>query len=250
MLEATEISVRFGGVVALDQVSLRVAPGEVVGLVGPNGSGKSTFLNAVTGMVGASGSLRIDGTAQALGAPRRIRRAGVLRTFQTPQVYGELSCLDNAVLSSPDDAGIGLVGSWLRRGAMLHHERERWAAGNAALARVGLGGLEETDTAELSYGQQRMVEIARVIVGQPRMILLDEPAAGLNSAETEQLADLLVQLNGEGVSLLIVDHKVDFLDRLCQRLVVLQLGKVIASGTPAEVWADPAVVDAYLGTAR
>lgn len=250
ILDAETISVRFGGVVALDSVSLSIEEGEILGLIGPNGSGKSTFLNAVTGMVSATGRVSVGGKRVPLGSSRRIRKAGVLRTFQTPQVYGALSSLDNAVLSSPLDSGIGLTGAWLRRPSMLAAERSRWEAGHRALDRVGLGALAMVAASELSYGQQRMVEMARVIVAEPRVILLDEPAAGLNSSETKDLADLLGSLNREGTSLLIVDHKIDFLDQLCDRLAVLQLGKLVASGAPSEVWADPGVIDAYLGKGR
>lgn len=248
MLRADGVSVSFGGVRAVDDVSLEVADGEVVGLVGPNGSGKSTFLNAVSGLVGASGRIEVAGTPLRLGRPADVRRAGVLRTFQTPQVWAELTGLENAVLSHPDQSFGRLLGSWLARPAMLKAERRRWADAEAALARVGLESVADLPAGELAYGQQRLVEVARVIAGRPKMVLLDEPGAGLNSAETANLGALLASLrDDDGVSLLVVDHKIDFLDRLCDRLVVLQLGHVVAEGTPATVWNDPRVVDAYLG---
>jgi ABC-type branched-subunit amino acid transport system ATPase component len=247
MLRAEHISVAFGGVRAVDDVSLSVADREVVGLVGPNGSGKSTFLNAVSGLVSATGSVEVGGSAVRLGRPGRIRAAGLLRTFQTPQVWPELTCLENALLAHPDQHLSRLVGAWFLRPGMLATERQRWLDGEAALRRVGLEALADTPAGELAYGQQRLLEVARVVAARPRMVLLDEPGAGLNSAETAELSALLASLREDGVSLLVVDHKIDFLDSLCDRLVVLQLGTVVAEGPPATVWNDSRVVDAYLG---
>jgi len=247
VLQAEGISVSFGGVRAVDEVSLHVGPGEIVGLVGPNGSGKSTMLNALTGLVPATGTVSVDGTPIHRVRPGTMRRAGVLRTFQTPQVFPELTGLENVLLSHPDTAMTRLLGSWIARPSMLAHERRRWADAMAALEQVGQRSVADVPAGELSYGQQRLVEVARVICGHPRIVLLDEPGAGLNQAETNDFAELLAGLRASGVPLLVVDHKIDFLDRLCDRLVVLQLGRVVADGPPAMVWNDPTVVDAYLG---
>ncbi len=247
VLRAEAVSVSFGGVRAVDEVSLHVEPGEIVGLVGPNGSGKSTMLNALTGMVHASGTISIDGSTVTKVRPGTMRRAGLLRTFQTPQVFPELTALENVLLSHPDTAKSRLLATWIDRRGLLRHERGRWADASAALERVGQLAVADIPAGELSYGQQRLVEVARVICGRPRIVLLDEPGAGLNQAETGAFADLLSSLRAEGIPLLVVDHKIDFLDRLCDRLVVLQLGRVVAVGPPSTVWNDPTVVDAYLG---
>lgn len=249
MLRANEVSVHFGGVRAVDRVSLEVPDGASVGLVGPNGSGKSTFLNALTGVVPATGRVTVDDQELPFGKPRQIRLRGVARTFQTPQNFAELSCIDNVLLSDSDRRLTGLAGSWINRPAMWRLERQRWERALAELNRVGLGALAEHSAAGLSYGQQRLLELARSLVGQPSLLMLDEPSAGLNAAETDRLAEILKGVHAEGTALLIVDHKIDFIDALCEHVVVLQLGNVVAAGPPEQVWKDPLVIEAYLGEA-
>lgn len=247
LFEARDIEVSFGGVRAVDSVSLTASSQSITGVVGPNGSGKTTFLNAVTGVVPAAGSLRIDGRPVTLGKPRLVRQAGILRAFQAPQTFIELSCIENVLLSSGDRHGCGIVGSWLDRLRMMRHERDRWAVAFEALRRVGLGELAEESAGLLTYGQQRLLEVARGIAADPKILMLDEPSAGLNGPETAQLSEILHRLRDDGITLIVIDHKIDFLDGLCDRLIVLELGRRLAEGTPQEVWADPRVVEAYLG---
>lgn len=249
VLETKDICVRFGGVVAVDGVSMQVQPQQIHGLIGPNGSGKTTFLNAVTGVVPASGGLTVAGQAVPLNRPRRSRAAGVLRMFQAPQTFAALSCLDNAVLACSDARFTGLCAAWLARPVMWHRERSRWQLGRAALERVGLTDLADHLAGSLTYGQQRMLELARALAAAPRVLLLDEPSAGLNDAETQALAELCQSLRADGLSLVVIDHKIDFIDAICDVVGVLELGRLIASGPPDEVWRDPHVVDAYLGEA-
>lgn len=250
VLSARDVTVRFGGVVACDGISLDVGRGEVVGLTGPNGSGKSTFLNAVSGLVAATGRVEVAGRPLPSGRPRAARWAGVVRAFQTPHTWTAMSCLENVVLGSPDTRDLGLAAALLTRRSMGRREQARWAAAADALDRVGLADHADAPAATLTYGQRRMLELARCMAACPTVLLLDEPAAGLNQAETTFLGSLLRDLQDEGVSVLVVDHKIDFLDALVDRLVVLELGRVIASGRPDDVWRQQAVIDAYLGTTR
>jgi ABC-type branched-subunit amino acid transport system ATPase component len=248
LLEARHISVTFGGVRAVVEVDLTCEEGEVVGIVGPNGSGKTTLLNALTGVVPAQGQLVVKGRPVSLGRPDRSYRSGLVRAFQTPQMFPACSVLENVALSIPDKVGTGLTGAWPGRWYMWGHERRRWRRAKEALEYVGLESSALLPATSLPYGQQRLVELARAIAAGPRIFMLDEPSAGLNDTESQNLATLIPSLVESGSGALIVDHKVDFIDRICDRVIVLELGNLVASGTPAEVWSHPRVMDAYLGT--
>ena len=246
MLEATDITVRFGGVVAVNRVSVTVGDDEIVGLVGPNGSGKTTFLNDAHGV---GRGIRIGArrrSARAAGKPGASSRRGVLRTFQTPQVHDGLTCLENVLVGLPERSMRTLPAAWLRRLAMKRAERARWQRAFEALEFVALGRRSDVVAGALSYGERRRLELARVYAGQPKVLLLDEPAAGLNHQETRELVDLLTAWRADaGPALLLVEHKIDFLESLCHRMIVLEMGQQIAAGEPAVVWADPRVMDAY-----
>jgi ABC-type branched-subunit amino acid transport system ATPase component len=247
MLEATAVEVRFGGVIAVNQVSVSVAKQEIVGLVGPNGSGKSSFLNALTGVVPASGSFSVDGDPVKFGQPALARKAGVLRAYQTPQTYTALSYLENVLLPMRPRRWVGATAAIVARRPLIRAERERWSRAGQMLSRVGLGDLANAPSAGLSYGDRRLLEVARALAGEPKVLLLDEPSAGLNERETAQVGAILSELRAEGLTLLVVDHKIEFVSELCDRVVVLALGEVVAQGKPDEVWTDQQVIDAYLG---
>ena len=189
------------------------------------------------------------GNPVALGRPGAITRFGVFRTYQTPQVDPHVTCLENILVTSPDRSLRGLVGAWPLRPKMWARERERWRGATEVLELVGLVQRANQTAAGLSYGERRRLEIARALMAKPRLLLMDEPAAGLNTTETDRLAALLGQVTRDGVSLVVVEHKIAFIEQLCQRIVVLELGRQIASGPPTEVWREPAVMDAYLGEA-
>jgi branched-chain amino acid transport system permease protein len=249
LIEASDITVSFGGVKAVDAVDVTLHRNEILGLIGPNGSGKSTFVNAITGVVHATGHLRIAGADVPLEDPTAVRAAGVLRTYQTPQTFLELTCIENVLLSTIDRRYTGIVSSTLLRPLMLRHEKQRWRRAAEALERVGLLERAEESAANLSYGQQRLLELARTIAGDPTIVLLDEPSAGLNASETEVLAGHLRRLRNDGITLLLIDHKIDFISSICDRVVVLELGKLVAEGDPIGIWDDERVVNAYLGVA-
>lgn len=251
VLEVNDITVRFGGIVAVDAVSFDIRRHGIVGVVGPNGSGKSTLLNALTGVVPASGSVRVDGQRKALGSPGDLRRAGLIRVFQSPQLCADLPCIDNVALGDVDHRFTGFTGAWLSRRRMWRRERTRVARARSALVAGGLstGGILRPAGA-LTYGEQRKLELARASVGEPVVLMLDEPSAGLNDAETRAMAERLREIRAAGATLIVVDHKIDFIDSLCERVLVLESGRLVADDTPARIWSDPAVIDAYLGAAR
>jgi ABC-type branched-subunit amino acid transport system ATPase component len=174
----------------------------------------------------------------------------MLRTYQAPQTYDHLSCIEDVLVSTADRKLTGTTASWFLRPAVVRHERERWRIANDALARVGLADLAETPAGRLTYGQRRLLELARAIAGEPTVLLLDEPSAGLDAAETAQLSGHLRGLRDDGVSLLVIDHKLDFITQLCDRVAVLELGHLVAVGDAATVFQDQRVVDAYLGVAE
>jgi len=222
---------------------------EILGLVGPNGSGKTTFLNALTGVVPAGGYFEVGGQPVPLGTPGRSRAVGVLRTYQSPQTYDHLSCIEDVLVSTSDRKLTGVLAAWFLRPLVVRREQARWAVAVDALTRVGLGQFAETPAARLTYGQRRLLELARAIAAGPRVLLLDEPSAGLDAAETDQLSGYLKGLRDEGVALLIIDHKLDFIIDLCDRVAVLEQGHLVAVGDADTVFEDQRVVDAYLGVA-
>jgi ABC-type branched-subunit amino acid transport system ATPase component len=242
----------FGGVRAVDGASFSVAPGEVHGLIGPNGAGKTTVLNLVSGFLApTAGAISIGEPPVPLAGlpPHRVATLGVARTFQNIRLFPDLSARDNVVVGQHLRRRASLAARLLLLPAARNEERAARENAEALLARVGLSDRARAHARHLSYGEQRRVEIARALAASPRLLLLDEPTAGMNAAEVEAVAKLIRQVAAEGRAVLLVEHNVRLVMEVCHRITVLHFGRVIADGPPAAVARDPAVVAAYLGDA-
>lgn len=237
LLETADLTRRFGGLVAVDRVAIRVDAGEIVGLLGPNGSGKTTVLNLISGALRPDeGAIRLRGAA-IHGLPAyRIARLGVARTFQLVRILGSMTCMENVLAG----VAFGARGAWGR-------DARRTAGG--LLQRVGLGGRENLPAAELTYIDQKRLELARALALQPQLLLLDEWLAGLNPTELQTGIGLVHSLRSRETAILLVEHVMDAIRSLCNRCVVMNAGRAIAEGPPAAVLADHEVIRAYLGDA-
>jgi branched-chain amino acid transport system ATP-binding protein len=248
MLALDKVSKRFGGLSVLEDVSFAVPKGCVFGLIGPNGAGKTTVFNLVTGLIAPSGGAITFGGVSLIGKkPHRITRLGIARTFQNIRVFKEMTLRENVVVGMHTHLGYG-VPQWLfslpgYRGA------ERRAADRAEelLSWVGLGGRAGDVADNLSYGGQRRLELARALATEPSLLLLDEPVAGMNSGEKDELMAVIGRIVSRGYTVFLIEHDMGFVMGLCERIAVINFGRVIAEGPPEAIRSDPAVIEAYLG---
>lgn len=248
VLEAQNVSKRFGGIAAVDQMSFSVRAGEIVGLIGPNGAGKTTMFDLLAGSVAAtSGQIKLMGR-DVTKSPAHSRLAGGMgRTFQIPRPFPELSLLDNMLLARQDQSGERLWANFTSPRRIAAEERAARDKALSLLDLVALRRLADDPARILSGGQRKLLELARVMMADPKVVLLDEPAAGVNPSLLEVLIDRIREINGTGVTFVLIEHNIDMVTRLCHRILVMASGSMLCQGTPEEVARDPRVIEAYLG---
>lgn len=248
LLELKNVSMRFGGVVAVDNLSMEVKKGELVSLIGPNGAGKTTVFNVLTGVYPkAKGEIKFDGE-QILGKDiQSIVKLGISRTFQNLRVFGRQRVIENVMMGNTRNVSYGLFDIFFRTKKFREEERKSAQHALDVLSMLGIENLKDAYAASLPYGSQRKLEIARAIAADAKLILLDEPAAGMNASETAELMEFVRSLVDKGYTILMIEHDMNMVMNISDRIYVLNFGKLIATGTPREISSDQNVIDAYLG---
>lgn len=250
VIDARNLVKTFSGNHAVAGMSLRLAAGEMVGLIGPNGAGKTTLFNLIAGsLTPASGEIWIDGVDVSQERPEQRIGRGVGRTFQIPRPFLDMTVLENVLAGAQAQDGETLLANFFRAAHVRQQERLAIDKARTLLEFVTLSHLEHQPARVLSGGQRKLLELARILMADPRAILLDEPAAGVNPALLEIIMERVLALNSKGTSILLIEHNMDMVARLCSRVVAMALGRPLAEGTPADVAANPAVIAAYLGAA-
>jgi branched-chain amino acid transport system ATP-binding protein len=248
LLEANRLSKSFGGLRAVDEVDFAVAAGTITGIIGPNGAGKTTFFNVISrALPASSGRIVFDGRDVTTLEAHQVARLGLARTFQATTLFGDATALGNVLVGYRQRTKAGVLDAMLRTGRLKREEHEALDAARDTLGFVGLADHAERRAQDLTQEQQKRLAIALALVAKPRLLLLDEPSAGINAEQTRGLITLIKAVAAGGVTVLLIEHQMQVVMQLCQRIMVLDYGKKIAEGTPDQIREDPAVLDAYLG---